>query len=47
VAKVDEMIALVDALEAQIVASRTAGTALLEAMLAQLTNATAIDRESA
>ena len=42
VEKVEQLMALVDALELQLAASRTAGAALLEAMLAQLTNATAM-----
>lgn len=37
VAKVDELMALVDALENQIIASRTTATNLLEALVAELT----------
>jgi type I restriction enzyme S subunit len=38
VAKVDELMALVDALETQLATARTAATALLAAALAELTN---------
>lgn len=39
VAKVDELMALVDALEAQLATARTAGSSLLDAVLAELTAA--------
>ena len=39
VAKVDELMALVDALEAQLAVSRTTATKLLEALVAELTAA--------